>query len=42
MWQALRERATRSQQYGIDIPDLDIDVTLLEALLGLKSVGKET
>lgn len=39
LWQSLRERAASAQQYGtpgsLDIPPLEVDPTLLAALLGL-------
>ncbi len=36
LWQALRERASQSQEYAADMPDIDIDTGLLAILLGLK------
>ena len=37
LWQALRERATRSQVYqAAEMPDLDLDPILLATLLGIK------
>ncbi len=36
VWQALRERASHSQQYDVDIPDVEIDGVVLADLLGLK------
>jgi len=36
VWQALRERASQSQRYDVDIPDVDINEAVLAALLGLK------
>jgi hypothetical protein len=36
VWQALRERASQSQRYDVDIPDVDINEEVLAALLGLK------
>jgi hypothetical protein len=39
LWQALRERADQSQSYGEEqIPDLDIDPSLMVALLGIKNL----
>jgi len=36
LWQALRERASQSQEYAAELPDIDIDTALLAVLLGLK------
>jgi len=37
LWQALRERASQTQDYQVpDLPELAIDPTLLAALLGIK------
>jgi ribosomal protein L21E len=37
LWSALRERANQSQAYTVgDIPDLDIDPSILAQLLGIK------
>jgi hypothetical protein len=36
LWKALRERATKEQDY-IDIPEIEIDQDMLAMLLGLKS-----
>jgi hypothetical protein len=37
LWQSLRERATQSQAYQTaDLPDLNLDPSLLAALLGIK------
>jgi hypothetical protein len=39
LWQALRERANRDQQYGAeDLPEGDIDPALLAMVLGLKDI----
>ena len=39
LWQALHERASRAQQYSVEsLPVIDIDPTLLTALLGLKDI----
>lgn len=38
IWQALRDRATRNQEYVSDeIPELDLDPTMLAVLLGIDS-----
>jgi hypothetical protein len=36
VWQALRERASHSQRYEVDMPGMDIDGALLAVLLGFK------
>ena len=39
LWQALRERASQSQNYQVtDLPELAIDPSLLAALLGIKEI----
>ena len=44
LWQALRERASLAQRYGNpdaqEIPPLEVDATLLAALLGLSSLDQ--
>ncbi|HEY5574848.1 MAG TPA: hypothetical protein VIK64_17630, partial [Anaerolineales bacterium] len=36
LWQALRERASHSQQYGTDsLGEMDLDPAVLAALLGI-------
>ena len=35
LWQALRERASSTQRYGDDLPEIGIDAALLSALLGI-------
>lgn len=37
LWQALRERANRTESYTVELPDFDIDPALLAKLLGIKS-----
>jgi len=42
LWSALRERANQSQTYTVgDMPDLDIDPSLLAHLLGIKDITGE-
>jgi hypothetical protein len=36
LWRSLRERAAQEQAYKIDLPDMDVDPTLLALLLGIK------
>jgi hypothetical protein len=36
LWQSLRERASQSQTYQTDLPEVDLDPDLLASLLGLK------
>jgi len=36
IWQALRERASQSQQYAAELPDIGIDPAILAALLGIQ------
>lgn len=41
LWQALRERATQSQRYGVtDLPELEVEPAVLAALLGIKEVSE--
>lgn len=35
LWQALRERASLKQSYQSDLPELEIDATVIDLLLGL-------
>jgi hypothetical protein len=37
LWQALRERANRTESYTVELPDIDLDPALLAKLLGIKS-----
>jgi hypothetical protein len=37
LWQALRERANRTESYAVELPDVDLDPALLAKLLGIKS-----
>jgi len=36
LWRSLRERAAQEQDYKTDLPDMDVDPTLLALLLGIK------
>jgi hypothetical protein len=36
LWRSLRDRAAQEQVYTTDLPDMDIDPTLLALLLGIK------
>jgi hypothetical protein len=36
LWRSLRERAAQEQAYKTDLPDMDVDPTLLALLLGIK------
>lgn len=38
LWRSLRERADQEQQYQVDLPEVDLDPTLLIALLGIKEM----
>ena len=38
LWQSLRERAENEQLYKTNLPEVDIDPTILIALLGIKEV----
>lgn len=41
LWQALRERASQSQQYkSNELPELEIDPSILAALLGIQESGE--
>jgi hypothetical protein len=41
LWQALRERASQSQQYiSNELPELEIDPSILAALLGFQESGE--
>jgi hypothetical protein len=35
LWQALRERATRTQSYTAELPEIGVDSALLAAILGI-------
>jgi hypothetical protein len=42
LWQALRERAHRFQEYqATDLPDIELDPSLMEILLGIKDPRTE-
>jgi len=36
LWQALRERASQTQQYTAELPDIGVDPDILAALLGIQ------
>ena len=38
LWRSLRERAAQEQAYKTDLPDMDVDPTLLALLLGIKEL----
>lgn len=39
LWQALRERASQAQTYGVtDLEEIDLDPTVLAALLGISGI----
>ena len=38
LWRSLRERAEQDQQYQVDLPEMELDQTLLIALLGIKDM----
>ncbi len=38
LWRSLRERAEQDQQYQVDLPEMELDQTLLIALLGIKEM----